>query len=300
MRATDDDAHLAGLLARCTFPPAGSPVTCGVSGGADSLALLALACAAGCRAGAIHVDHALRPGSADEADVVARAAQRLGADFSRVRAPVEPGPNLEARARAARRAALPADVLLAHTADDQAETVLLNLLRGAGLEGLAGMRRDRRPILSLRRTETHELCARLGLEVVDDPSNADPAFRRNRVRHELVPLLDDIAARDVTPLLARQADVLRSLVDDLDVRAADLDPTDARAVTAAPAAVARHALRQWLRRCSDERHPPDAAAVERVLRVAGGSAVATELAGGWRVERHRQRLVLVPPVNHVH
>ena len=144
---------IAGLLARCSFPGAGTPVTCAVSGGPDSLALLALAAEAGCSVTAVHVDHGLRPGSDREADMVARAAERFGAGFAAVTAIVEPGPNLEARARAARYAALPADALLGHTADDLAETVLLNLLRGAALDGLAGFDPGRRPIRRLRRSQ---------------------------------------------------------------------------------------------------------------------------------------------------
>ena len=155
-----------------------------------------------------------------------------------------PGPNLEARARAARYGVLPADVLTGHTADDQAETVLLNLLRGAGLDGLAGIAPGpRHPILALRRHETRALCQAVGLTPVDDPTNADPAFRRNRVRHELLPLLDDIAGRDVVAVLARQAaapaGTRPTLLDGL---AAALDPTDARALAAAPAALARRAV----------------------------------------------------------
>lgn len=287
--------RIAELLERCTFPPSGTAVTCAVSGGPDSMALLVLARAAGCEVTAVHVDHGLRPGSEREADLVARVAERYGASFRSSRVEVAPGPNLEARARAARRAALPPDALLGHTADDQAETVLLNLMRGAGVEGLAGMRRDRRPILSLRRTETRSLCEALELTVVEDPMNLDPALRRNRVRHELLPLLDDIAERDVAAVLARQADLLRELVDDLDERAASLDPSDARALVAAPPVLARHAIRRWLRECSPERHPPDAATVERVLAVAAGDAGGTDVGRGWRVERHRQRLSLVPP-----
>jgi tRNA(Ile)-lysidine synthase len=286
---------LAALLARCDFPPARTAVTCAVSGGADSLALLVLAVGSGCRVTAVHVDHGLRPGSAGEADVVRAAADRWGAAFRGVRAPVEPGPNLEARARAARYAALPAGVLTGHTADDQAETMLLNLLRGAGLDGLAGMDPRSRPLRRLRRRETRALCAALGLEPVEDPTNRDSAFRRNRIRHELLPLLDDIAERDVAPILARQADLARDDVAFLDELSAALDPCDARALAAAPAPLARRAVRRWLRLGGpggDELHPPDGASVDRVLAVARGEAVACELPGGWRVARSRGRLRL--------
>jgi tRNA(Ile)-lysidine synthase len=286
---------VAALLARCDFPPAGTAVTCAVSGGADSLALLVLATEAGCRVTAVHVDHGLRPLSGEEAEVVRAAAVRVGAAFRAVRVEVEPGPNLEARARAARYAALPPDALTGHTADDQAETVLLNLLRGAGLDGLAGMDPRRRPLRRLRRRETRALCDTLGLTPVDDPSNRDPAYRRNRVRHELLPLLDDIAARDVVPILARQTDVAREDVALLDELSAAVDPCDARQLAAAPAPLARRAVRRWLRAGGpggEEQHPPDGASVDRVLAVARGEAVACELPGGWRVARSRGRLRL--------
>jgi tRNA(Ile)-lysidine synthase len=263
-------------------------VNCAVSGGADSLALLVLAAEAGCVVTAIHVDHGLRDHSALEADVVAGAAKRFGADFETRVVDIAPGPNLEARARAARYAALPADVLTGHTADDQAETILLNLLRGAGLDGLAGMGADRHPLLRLRRAETRALCAALDLTIVDDPMNDDSAYRRVRVRHELLPLLDAIAERDVAGLLARQADLLRDDADLLDELAAALDPSDAAALAAAPPALARRAVRRWL----TDQHPPDAAAVERVLAVARKDAVACDVGCGREVRRSRGRLVL--------
>ena len=272
------------LLASCTFPPPGTDVTCAVSGGADSLALLVLATAAGCRATAVHVDHRLRPGSEAEADVVREAAAALGAGFRSETVDVGPGPNLEARARAARYRALPPDVMTGHTADDQAETMLLNLLRGAGLDGLTGMRAGpRHPILALRRAQTEAVCAAEGLVPVSDPSNADPAHRRNRVRAELLPLLDGIAGRDVAGVLARQAALLADDAVLLDTMAGALDPTDGPALAAAPIALARRAVRRWLTAGRD--HPPDAATVERVLSVARGRARAADVGQGRRVAR---------------
>ncbi len=267
-------------------------MTCAVSGGPDSAALLALATHAGCRVTAVHVDHGLREGSAAEADVVERLTVRFGAGFRSVTVHIGDGPNLEARARAARYDALPPDVLTGHTADDQAETLLVNMLRGAGTSGLAGMRPGwRRPLLALRRSDTEAVCEALGLEVVRDPSNADPRHLRNRVRHELRPLLDDLARRDLVPVLVRQAGLARDEADLLDELAAALDPTDAKSLAAAPVALARRAIRRWL----TAEHPPDAATVERVLDVARGLAIATDVGGGRRVERHQQRLATTPP-----
>ena len=226
--------RIPDLLSRCTFPADGAPLACAVSGGADSLALLVLAAAAGCAVTAIHVDHGLRGGSGAEAEVVSNAATSVGARFESHRVSVQPGPNLEARARAARFAVLPAGVATGHTMDDQAETILVNLLRGAGADGLAGMAPGpRHPILGLRRRDTHALCAAAGLQPVCDESNDDPAFVRNRIRHELLPLCAQVAGRDPVPLLARQAGVLREEAALLDSLAATLlpDAADARAVT---------------------------------------------------------------------
>ncbi len=285
------------LLSRCTFPPAGAPLACAVSGGADSLALLTLAAAAGCVVTAIHVDHGLRVGSADEAKVVRGAAERFGARFESRRVSVAPGPNLEARARSARFGVLPADVATGHTMDDQAETILVNLLRGAGADGLAGMEPGaRHPILGLRRHETHALCAAAGLAPVCDESNHDPAFVRNRIRHELLPLCAQVAGRDPVPLLARQAGVLRDEVALLNSLATRLlpDPADARAVARADRPLARRALRRWLREAGDGEHPPSLAEVDRTLAVAAGATVGTELAGGRRVRRTGGRLRVEP------
>lgn len=266
-------------------------MVCAVSGGADSLALLVLARAAGLEVTAVHVDHGLRPGSAGEAQVVAAAAEQFGAAFRAERVEVAPGPDLEQRARIERRRVLGPDAMTGHTADDQAETVLINLLRGAGPAGLGAMRPGpRHPLLGLRRRDTEALVEALGLQPVDDPSNRDPRFVRNRVRHQLLPLMAEVSQRDPVPLLVRTADHSRRLVDDVTTLAAPLDPTDTRALQVQPESVARHALRSWLR--DELGHPPSTAELDRVLAVVHHRSVACELSGRRRVARSNGRLVI--------
>jgi tRNA(Ile)-lysidine synthase len=259
------------------------------------LALLVLAVASGCRVTAVHVDHGLRPGSSAEADLVADAARRFGASFRSERVVVEDGPNLEARARDARRAVLGPDAATGHTADDQAETVLANLLRGSGVSGLAAMRAGPlHPLLDLRRAETVALCAALGLTPVRDPSNHDPRFLRNRIRSELLPLCSEIAGRDVVPVLARQAGVLAGDAELLEAVASLVDPEDAAALSGAPVSVGRRSVRRWL--TGDGAHPPPLDAVERVLEVARKGRRAAEVPGGRRVARGNGRLSITPVV----
>lgn len=266
-----------------------------MSGGADSAALLVLAVAAGCVATAVHVDHGLRAASADEADRVAALAARYGAGFTSLHVDVVDGPNLEARAREARYEALGTATLVGHTLDDRAETILLHLLRGTGAAGFSALAPpdQRRPLLRLRRAETVALCAAEGIDVVEDPSNADSRFTRNRVRHEVLPLLDAISGRDTALLLARTADLIAAddhLLEDL---AGVLEPTDAVAVAVAPVPLATRSLRRWLASAHGG-FAPDAAEIARVLDVARGVATATELAGGARVARTNQRLRIEP------
>jgi tRNA(Ile)-lysidine synthase len=284
-----------------------TPVVVACSGGADSVALLALAVDASLAPVAVHVDHGLREGSDRDAERVRAAATALGAEFRSVHVDIEPGSNVEARAREARYAALDAArvdvgaevVLVGHTADDQAETVLLNVLRGAAASGLAGMAARHgtvvRPLLDARRADTRALCDALGIPVFDDPMNDDRAFRRVAIRHDVLPYLSALAERDLVPVLARQAEILRSdseFLDDLAARAwpgGDSGDGEPRASTlvALPVPLARRALRQWL-----GAPPPSMAEIERVLAVARGEARATELAGGRAVRRSAGLLVL--------
>jgi tRNA(Ile)-lysidine synthase len=289
--------------ARFDAPGIAPPVVVGCSGGADSVALLVLAHDADLAPIAVHVDHGLRHDSAGEAEQVAAIAASLGAGFRAAHVDIEPGGNLEARARAARHDAL-ADarrasgasaVLLGHTQDDQAETVLLNLLRGAAATGLAGMAQQRdgfvRPLLALRRGDTEAICAALALEVFHDPMNVDRASRRVAVRLDVMPMLATIAGRDLVPVLARQADVLREESEFLDELAQAAWPpatgASAAELCALPPVLARRAARRWL-----GAPPPSRAELARVLDVARGTARAAELAGGRVVRRSRGQLSL--------
>ena len=272
---------------QCMFPSNG-PIHCAVSGGADSSALLILASMTGEELIAHHVDHGLRPNSSIESDSVARLANQVGAKFRSVTLSLEEGPNLEARARSARFAALPDDVLTGHTADDQAETSILHLLRGGGPDALAGMGDEHHPIIKLRRADTESVCQIFEWKPVEDPTNDDPRFRRNRVRHEVLPLLNEVAERDVVPLLIRAGEIADKDADLLDRLAQEIDVTDAAALATAPIALARRSVREWLR----GEHPPDLASVERVLQVARGEALGTEITGGRSVRRTNGKLRL--------
>lgn len=222
--------------------PVGATVLAACSGGADSLALAAaLAFEApradrSLRGGGVTVDHGLQPGSGQRADAVARLMGELGLDpVECVAVEVGTAGGPEAAARAARYAALDAvagrlgaaAVLLGHTLDDQAETVLLGLARGSGLRSLAGMApqtgvggRYRRPLLALPRATTAAACADLRLPVWDDPHNADPAFARARVRAAVLPTLEAELGPGVAAALARTAQLARADADALDEWAA--------------------------------------------------------------------------------
>jgi tRNA(Ile)-lysidine synthase len=147
-------------------------------------------------------------------------------------------------------------------------------------------------LLRLRRAETLLVCRAARLAPVMDPTNDDPAMVRNRVRHDLIPRCNEIAARDVVPVLARQTSLLAEESEVLEQLASTVDPTSTAALAAAPAALARRAVRAWLR--DGTVYPPSSASVERVLAVARGSPRACEVEGGRRVRRSRGRLFLEP------
>jgi tRNA(Ile)-lysidine synthase len=281
------------LLAACSFPAAGSRVDLAVSGGADSVALALLAHEADLVATLHHVDHALRTDSASDAQLVARLAGDLEMDVRVYRVEVGPGANLESRARAARRGVLPAGTMTGHSMDDLAETVLINLMRGAGLDGLSPMVGDpTKPLIGLRRSQLLALTEGRGREYVVDPTNADTSLLRNKVRHELLGSLDEAAGRDLVPILARQAALIfeeRAWLDEIG------GPDALRGVGDVSCAELREwppaRLRRWLRvvlrseDLGDGAHPPSADEVQRSMAVVRGEVVATELSGARRLSR---------------
>ncbi|MEV7008372.1 tRNA lysidine(34) synthetase TilS [Streptosporangium sp. NPDC051022] len=290
---------------------AGSLVLVACSGGADSLALAAatgfVAPRAGLRAGLLTVDHGLQEGSDDRATAVVRLAPDLGLDPAealRVLVGTSGGP--EAAAREARYAALSeaaerlgaAAVLLGHTRDDQAETVLLRLARGSGTRSLAGMPERaglyRRPLLGIGRRTTVAACQGLGLSPWDDPHNLDPRYTRVRVRSRLLPALEEELGPGVAEALARTAALCRDDADALDgwadtAYAAALLPDSALSdiggpgtvalavpeLAALPAAVRRRVLR---RAAIEAGAPPGTLAAAHILQV-------DRLVTGWRGQR---------------
>ncbi|WP_151083647.1 tRNA lysidine(34) synthetase TilS [Nocardioides cynanchi] len=216
----------------------GARLVVACSGGADSLALASATVFEGREPGwhviGATVDHGLQPGSAERADRVVAQLSLLGvAETVSARATVDaPGLGPEAAARAARYALLDEirerfeaeAVLLGHTRDDQAETVLLGLARGSGGRAIAGMRPAfdgyRRPLLDVGRVDTLTACQVEGLEVWDDPHNADPAFTRSRVRQRVLPMLEAELGPGVAQALARTAEQLRPDMELLDAQAA--------------------------------------------------------------------------------
>ena len=275
------------------------PMLVACSGGADSLALAAAAAIVATRTGlgvrAAVVDHRLQPGSGEVASRVVASLASLGLDAVVLPVAVESaGEGVEAAARRARYAALAAEsrpgeiVLLGHTLDDQAETVLLGLARGSGTRSLAGMPRRRedfvRPLLGVRAATTRAVCAELGLTAWTDPQNEEPRFARTRVRHSVLPLLEAELGPGVAQALARSAELARADADLLDeLAAAELAAhgeaeLDCGWLAGLPSALRTRVLRDWLR---------ERGAVDLSAGVIGAVAA---LVTDW----HGQRWVEVP------
>jgi tRNA(Ile)-lysidine synthase len=295
---------------RAALPGRGTVIVA-CSGGADSLALAAAAAfeapRAGVSAGLVTVDHGLQPGSDTQARAVVQLGYELGfnpVELIRVRVGSAGGP--EAAARTARygaldrvAAALDADVMLGHTLDDQAETVLLGLGRGSGPRSIAGMRpvdgRCRRPFLGVRRATTHAACEALGLTPWQDPHNADPSFQRVRLRREVLPLLEDVLQGGVAEALARTAALVQEDLDALDQLAAghrhggELPVAE---LAELPRAVRTRVLRAWIHAHAAEPLTAERTAELDALITAWHGQGPIDLPGGFEVVRASGRLSL--------
>ena len=301
----------------------GDLVLAACSGGADSLALSAAlafeARHAGLRAGGITVDHGLQPGSGEQANQVVATMAGMGLEpalLTRVTvtgpggADAYPGP--EAAARQARYAALAeaaltagaAAVLLGHTLDDQAETVLLGLGRGSGARSLSGMAPSSgqylRPLLGIRRAQTAAACAALGLDPWDDPHNFDPAFARVRIRQRVLPALEEALGPGVAEALARTACLLRADADALDDLAAveadrlgEAGGWAADVLAALPAAIRHRILRRAALAAGCQAGALSLRHIESIDALVTGwrGQRWTDLPGGVRCERRYGRLL---------
>lgn len=259
------------LACRRAVRPFDGPAVIGLSGGPDSLALVAAAAAEQKDVSVVVVDHGLQPGSAEIAERAAAVAREFGFASTVANVTVGPG-NVEAAAREARYAALlesGRDVWVAHTADDQAETLLLGALRGnpSGMAQRNG--KIVRPFLHIRRADTVGACEELGLDVWHDPMNSDPAYRRVAMRQSIIPALTDLLGGDAVPALATTANRIaadQALIEQL----ADLTPTTSCVELEGDAGpVRRRRLAIWL--------------LDEGVRVQGDQLAAIEaLVTNWR------------------
>ncbi|MBO8142822.1 MAG: tRNA lysidine(34) synthetase TilS [Firmicutes bacterium] len=299
-----------------------------VSGGPDSLALLHLLTRlrGPWQLGllAIHVDHGLRPDSRDDARFVEEAGRALGVPVivrtADVKAERRPGESWQQAARRVRYRLLEEvaaaegahRVALAHHADDQAETILLRLLRGAGAAGLGGMRPKRglyvRPLLWVARQEIEAYCRAFRLSFRADPTNRSLRYLRNRIRHRLLPLLEAEFNPNVRAVLNRTATLLREDDDYLEELARQAfqqlgRPEDGLSVdglSRLPRPLARRVLRLAVQQAGVELAAVSAAHVDRMLSLAGDEAPKAgcrpvTLPGGVRVRRESGRLVMEWP-----
>lgn len=313
------DEHLRLDLA----VPAGARVRVAFSGGLDSTALVAalaaLAPVRGLDVRAIHVHHGLQGRADDWVAATRETAAAIGVPLQArywQGAPAA-GDSEEAAAREARYRLLEAEVgdgdwlMTAHQADDQAETVVLFLTRGAGLDGLSGIERRRpfgggwlaRPLLPFRRAELAAFVERCGLDAVSDPANRDRRFARVRVREQVLPCLTEAVGEQVTPAVARSADLLqdaREVLEGVVARRVDElgrpgppPALDAAGLAGLDPAEGRFVLREALRRAGQAL--PERDQLERARRLAARAEAAGSVTwAGGGVQRRGRELVLRP------
>lgn len=290
---------LGAVERRVNFPT--PPYVVALSGGADSATLAYLSVRSGELTSCLHVHHGLS--ASDElAEAAGQIAGMLGVRIETVSVEIPSGPSSENQARIARYEAIcratstDSSVLLAHTRNDQAETVLLNLIRGAGTRGIAGIpyRKEPnlfRPLLDISRSETRELAALAGLPFLDDPSNSDMTIRRNRIRSEILPLMEEFNP-NLVEALARLAGYsaddeafLDSLADSVPIFGdSDGASVPASAVLVLPTVIQARVLRRLVGtvRSTDG---VTSAELARIHQVLDGSSDATELESGLRVTK---------------
>lgn len=321
-------AELLGAVLDEILPPGATALVAAVSGGVDSACLLAAlaqlrrSCGPGAAASlalrAVHVDHALQAASRVMREAAASLCRELGVALQILEVEVDTadGVSVEAAARAARYAALasalePGECLLtAHHALDQAETLLLQLFRGAGVKGLSAMPMCRvfargwhlRPLLEVRRDELHRLGRALGIEGVEDPMNQDPRFDRVYLRREVWPSIErrwpaaaTALARAAQHLAAAQASLDASTMRLIE-RLRDGDALSVPGLRALPARERVHVVRHWLAAAGVE--PPSTARLGEALRqvLTAHADHGPEVKWGSHVlRRYRDRLFLTPP-----
>ena len=279
----------------------GAPVLVLLSGGRDSVCLLDLAVRLGCDAAALHIDHGLRPDSAEDAAFCANLCADLSVELTVKHAGPFTGRNVQGWARERRYSAASelaeprgATIATGHTATDQVETVLYRLAASPGRRALLGIPARAgpvvRPLLEVTREETAAYCAERGLPWREDPSNASDAYARNRVRAELLPAL-----RGLHP--AAEANVLRTLAllrDEAAVLDAAVDAalTDEQAALAAlPPALARLCLQRLADDAAESAAPPVGARAQELLALGGGEgSAALDVGGGLRAVAEYGRL----------
>ena len=293
-----------------------------VSGGADSMTLLSGAARLAGRLGLVFeaatVNHHLRPESANEVELVARLAGELGVPHHVLDAPLSHSTGIEAAAREARYAALESLrvsrtldlVATAHTASDQAETLLMRLARGTSLAGAASIHESRgdrviRPLLFATRAQIEAYVTARGFEVARDSMNADPAFLRVRIRQEVLPSLERAAGPGTVQALARfsalaaddeqwlGAEAARALTL---VRWAEDDTLEAEALSALGRPIARRVLALWL---TGKAVPLDGALLEDALRAARDRGTAT-LPGDRVLACSNGRVTVLPAPDRLH
>ena len=285
------------MASRSLFPE--GEVTVALSGGADSAALADLALTRGLHVSALHINHSWSASSQMEA-AAGHIASQLDIEMEVVTVEVPKGPSPEANARDVRYKVFDGcdtPVLTGHTADDNAETVLINLIRGTGISGLTGIPYHRppnvlRPILKVRRSETRELAVLAGLGFVDDPANTDQAITRNRVRAQLLPVLTEFNPRIVDTLNQTSAHLNddAELLDALSPLVPDHHALPASILLTVEPALASRLLLHWLR---SNGVASSSGIVERVWSVVRGESASQELEHGVVVRRSGALVELV-------